>query len=55
MEIKIEDENPTIGIVLCKENDDFIVKYTIPEGSNVFTKEYKLYLPSKEDFRKVMF
>ena len=47
-EIKEESENKTIGILLCKENDEFVVKYTIPEDSNVFSKEYKLYLPDKK-------
>lgn len=49
-EVKEEDESPTIGIVLCKENNKFVVEYTLPKENNqIFAKQYKLYLPKKED------
>ncbi len=49
-EIKEKDENKTIGIVLCKENDHFVVEYTLPKNNNqIFTKQYQLYLPKKEE------
>ncbi|MFH1048596.1 MAG: PDDEXK nuclease domain-containing protein [Patescibacteria group bacterium] len=48
--VKEKDENKTIGIVLCKENDHFVVEYTLPEDNNqIFTKQYQLYLPKKEE------
>ncbi|HXH99320.1 MAG TPA: PDDEXK nuclease domain-containing protein [Sphingobacteriaceae bacterium] len=51
--IKLADENPTIGIILCKEENKAIVEFTLPENNNqIFAKEYKLYLPSKEDLKK---
>lgn len=47
---KVKEENPTIGIVLCKERDDFVVKYTLPkDNKQIFAKQYQLYLPKKEE------
>lgn len=47
---KAQDENPTIGIVPCKEKDDFIVEYTLPKNNKqIFAKQYQLYLPKKEE------
>ena len=45
---KLEDENPTIGILLCKEKNDALVEITLPENANIFASEYKLYLPDKK-------
>ncbi len=54
-EIKLEEENPTIGILLCKEKDDFVIEYTLPEDNNqIFAKEYQLYLPNKEELKKLL-
>ena len=50
---KSQDENPTIGIVLCKENKKAVVEFTLPENNKqIFASEYKELLPSKEDFKK---
>jgi predicted nuclease of restriction endonuclease-like (RecB) superfamily len=46
--VKLPEENPTIGLLLCKEKKDAIVKLTLPAGANIHAKEYQLYLPSKE-------
>ncbi|MBS3123553.1 DUF1016 family protein [Candidatus Woesearchaeota archaeon] len=47
---KHTDENSTIGILLCADKKEAIVKYTLPEGNkHIFASEYKLYLPKKED------
>jgi len=45
--VKLPDENPTVGILLCKEKDDAIVELTLPEGENIYSSEYNLYLPDK--------
>lgn len=45
---KLPDENPTIGILLCKEKNDAVVQMTLPENSNIFATEYSLYLPDKK-------
>ena len=50
---KLPEENATIGIILCKEENKTVVEFTLPESNKrIFAKEYKLYLPSKEQLRK---
>lgn len=49
---KLPDENPTIGILLCKEKDDALVEITLPENSNIYASEYQLYLPDKKELQK---
>lgn len=54
-EIKLSHENPTIWLILCKEKDDIVLKYTLsPEQANIFAKEYKLYLPEKEELQRYL-
>jgi hypothetical protein len=45
---KQEFENPTIGILLCKEKNDAMVELTLPKDSNIFASKYELYLPDKK-------
>ncbi|WP_033151637.1 PDDEXK nuclease domain-containing protein [Pseudobutyrivibrio ruminis] len=45
---KTENERPTIGILMCKESDQELVELTLPENSNIYAQEYKLYLPDKK-------
>jgi predicted nuclease of restriction endonuclease-like (RecB) superfamily len=47
-EVKLPDENPTIGLLLCKSAKKTVVELTLPKGTNIHAKEYNLYLPSKE-------
>lgn len=51
-EVKLPEENPTIGLLLCKEKKDAVVKLTLPKNANIHAKEYQLYLPSKELLRQ---
>ena len=52
-EMMNEGDNPPIGIVLCADKSDQIVKYTLPEDNNqIFASKYKLYLPTEEEFKK---
>lgn len=44
----IEGENPTIGILMCKQSDEALVELTLPKDSNIYAREYKLYLPDKK-------
>ena len=44
---KQEDENPTIGVLLCQDKDDSMVELTLPKDSNIFASKYQLYLPDK--------
>ena len=51
--IKTEDENPTIGIILCKEENKTVVEFTLPEDNKqIFAKQYLSVLPSKNDLKK---
>ena len=53
--VRKENEKPTIGIVICKDKSDAVVEITLPKGNNtIFAKEYKLYLPTKVELKKVM-
>ena len=48
--IKNKDDNPTIGIILCAEKDETIVKYSVLKNSKkLFASKYKLYLPSEKE------
>ena len=45
-----EGDNPSIGIVLCADKSESVVKYTLPENeTQIFASKYKLYLPSEEE------
>ena len=46
--VRLPDENPTVGLLLCKEKKDAVVKLTLPKDANIHAKEYQLYLPSKQ-------
>ena len=53
--IKNEDENKTIGIILCKDKSETIVEMTLPEeNTQIFASKYQLILPSKEELKKIM-
>jgi hypothetical protein len=50
---KSESDNPTIGIVLCTDKDETIVKYShINSRDNLFVSKYQLYLPTEEELIK---
>ena len=52
-ELMNEGDNPPIGIVLCADKSDSVVKYTLPENeTQIFASKYKLYLPSEEELVK---
>ncbi len=50
--VKLPQENPTIGILLCKRKKDAIVEVTLPPDANIHAREYKLYLPSKAELKR---
>ncbi len=50
--VKMEDENPTVGILLCKRKSDAIVEMTLPADSNIFASKYQLYLPNKAELQR---
>lgn len=46
---KLSHENPTIGILLCTDKNDTVVKFTLPEGEKqIIASQYKLYLPTEK-------
>jgi len=48
--IKGDDDNPTVGILLCAERDETVVKYSVLDGSKqIFASKYLPYLPTEEE------
>lgn len=49
-EIKQEDENLTVGILLSTDRNKTVVKYTLPEDNKIiFSSEYKLHMPTEQE------
>jgi len=47
---KQHDDNPTIGIILCAEKDETIVKYSVlKDNEQLFASKYLLYLPTEQE------
>lgn len=52
---KTDDENPTIGIILCKDKSKTLVELTLPKDNNqIYASKYLTVLPNKEEFRKLL-
>ena len=52
---RIEGDNPTIGIILCAEKDETIVKYSILKESNqIFASKYKTILPTEDELAEMI-
>lgn len=52
-ELMNEGDNPPIGIVLCADKSESLVRYTLPENNNqIFASKYKLYLPTEEELKR---
>lgn len=53
--VKLDDENATIGIIICKDRKDAIVEMTLPKDNNqIFASKYETVLPSKEELQTVL-
>ena len=53
--VKLPDENPTIGIILCKDKNQSIVEMTLPEdNSQIFASKYQTVLPSKVELKRLL-
>jgi predicted nuclease of restriction endonuclease-like (RecB) superfamily len=53
--VKSETENPTIGVILCKDKKQALVEITLPENnSQIYASKYQTILPSKEDFQHIL-
>jgi predicted nuclease of restriction endonuclease-like (RecB) superfamily len=49
--VKLPEELPTVGNVLCHRKNDALVELTLPQDANIFASKYQLYLPSKEELK----
>ena len=53
--VKLDDENKTIGIIICKDKNDTLVEITLPENNEqIFASRYMTILPSKEELVKII-
>ena len=53
--VKLEDENKTIGIVLCRDKSETLVEITLPEDNQqIFASRYQTILPSKEELKQIL-
>lgn len=53
--VKLEDENKTIGIILCKDKKETMIEITLPENNQqIFASKYELILPSKAQLKMVI-
>ena len=50
-----KDDNPTLGIILCTEKDETVVKYSIlKENKQLFASKYKTVLPTEEELAEMI-
>ena len=48
----MDNDNPTLGVVLCTETDEDIARYSVlHDNDQLFASKYKLYLPTEEELR----
>jgi predicted nuclease of restriction endonuclease-like (RecB) superfamily len=53
--VKLENENKSIGIILCRTKNETLVEMTLPENNEqIFASNYLTVLPSKEDLKKLI-
>ena len=51
--VRKENDNPTIGLILCTKKDNTVVKYSLlNESKHVFASKYMTYLPTEEELEK---
>lgn len=54
-EENMPDDNPPIGIILSKEKDELLVEYaTYGMDSNLFVSKYELYLPNRDELKRLV-
>ena len=53
--VRLQHENKTIGIVLCRKKDDALVEITLPEdNTQIFASKYQTVMPSKEELKRII-
>jgi len=52
-QVKLSEDNPTLGIILCTDKNEAMAKYSVlSDKDNLFASKYMLYLPTEEELRK---
>ena len=53
--VKLDNENKTIGIILCRDKNDTLVEITLPENNEqIFASKYQTVLPSKKELKQLI-
>ena len=53
--VKLPEENPTIGVLLCKDKVQSLVEMTLPlDNTQIFASKYLEVLPSKEELKRLL-
>lgn len=50
--VKTADENPTVGIILCKQKSNALVEITLPTDTKIYASQYQTYLPTKDVLKR---
>ncbi len=54
-QVKLADENPTIGVILCRDKNNAVVEMTLPKDNNqIFASRYKTVLPTKRELKNLL-
>ncbi len=54
-EVRLGDENKTIGLILCQDKSEAVVRYTLPENNEqIFASKYQTVLPSRERLKELI-
>lgn len=54
-EVKLPEENKTIGIIICREKNDTLVKMTLPQDNEqIFASKYEMILPTKDEIKRLI-
>lgn len=52
---KTKEENPTVGIILCRDKNKALVEMTLPkDNEQIYASKYLTVLPNKEEFKKLL-
>ncbi len=55
-EIRLAEENKTIGLIICRSKNDALVEYTMPEeNKQIFASQYQTVLPDKEQLKQLLY
>ncbi len=54
-EVKLPEENRTLGIILCQDKSEAVVQFTLPENNEqILASKYSTVLPSKETLKQLI-